>query len=443
MKKTGWHWALALALGFAPQLLSQAPLVRAKTRMSDSIGRTQGFVCTVSIERTVKRGSAATALPPLQVDTGVIDGKELYERPAEPALAILQDVFDQLTSAGAGSYALYARPVFQTGVASFYDNPEETRKGKRVLRWDFRVVRESSRYTLNNKGTKVVAGYSGTMWVDPETFDTVALQLQSDELPPEAGIKSAAQTFEYARVQIATIDVLLPASSELVIKEGDGSELRLAERYGDCRKFTTKNVKNLLDLAPATVGAAVAVGEAEAAATAGSSTLPNGLRLATTIETPIDERTTAVGDTVVFKVTSALKAKDGGVLVAKGAVMNTKVTRISQQVYRTGSYWKRYYLVGLQAQDIDIGGKKAPLVANLEILGPTAALSIFLPLSQDPGKWGEQNSPNDYTDTAEVRDRLQLASADSGESLIGLWREYLRIPRGIRAIWSTGHPPKR
>ncbi len=415
----------------ASPLLAQAPLVRARTRVSDSFGRTQNFVCAVSIERTAKAGSAApTSLPGLKVNTGVIDGRELYETVPETEIPVLQSMLEEYTSAGTGAYALYSRPVFMTTLASFYDQPAETLNGKPRLRWDFRMPKESSRYAIAIKGQRIPAGYSGSLWVDPDSFDLARLELQADDIPPDSGIKSIVQRFDYGRARIADIDVLMPVASELIVKTGDG-ERKLTAQYSDCRRFESKLARKMLELTPVT---AAAPGQTAAGTPpAEASIVPNGLRMETTLETVIDERTVAANDTVSFRLTRDLKAKDGAVVARKGAVLDATLIRIGQHVFRVGSYWKRYYLVGIRAAAIQDADKTIPLNANLEIMGPTASLMIFLPFSQDPGKWG----PGDYT--IEARDRLTFPkNTENGESIIGVWIEYLRIPKGIRCIWSTG-----
>lgn len=440
----------ALLAASCGTVFAQGTLTKVRLRISDSLMRTPHFLCTQTVERSVRMGKGAAAVSPIfRVDAGVIEGKELYVKPADDAgEKALTDLMDVLASAGTGTYAIYSRQVFQTTVASFYDVPEETIDGRKLLRWDFQVPRESSRFTIVKGNARVTAGYAGSFWADASSYDLVRLVLRADDLPAETGIKSAVQTIDWVRSDIGSISVLLPKAGELEVVETSGRETRVRTQYDDCRKYVPKEATKMVDLAATaaapviTVGAANGTTGATAAGTTGAAAaagdwLPGKLNLDTALETAVDERTTAVNDTITLKLNGAVK-HGGQVLIPKGAKATARVTRISTHNYRAGGYWRRYYLVGVAMETIDAGDRKYRVQANLEIVGPTTDQYYFIPYSQDPAKWG---TFVDIMGFENVRDQFSVP-VSPGESVLGVGREYLRVPKNLRMVWSTQEPAR-
>ena len=390
--------------------------------MANSLSRTQNFTCTESIERTVRMGSGQpSALAPLRVDAGVIDGTEVYATPSvERDVATLKEVVGQFTSAGTGTFALPTRAVFLTNAATFYRAKEESKDGRRLARWDFTMPREASKYTLTKEGRETIIGYSGSFWADTETADVVRLEWTPDNIPPETGIKTITQSINYGRNAIAGVSVLLPSASELIVAETAGRELRIKARYDDCHKFTPNSATHLTGPVEKNV------------ATPGENWLPADVTMELRLEDPIDERTSAVNSTITFRVTRDIK-KDNRLVVPKDAAVTGRITRISRQFYKVmGGGTASYYIVGIQLESVAAGEEHFRVVANLETVGPTTILSTFVPFSQSPDKWGHFQ---DY------RDQLSLPVRQPGESVLGLISPYLRIPKRLRMVWSTLEPP--
>jgi hypothetical protein len=223
MKPAGAYLLFFVALlVFRGQGLTQDTSARRfQNNMADSLSRTQNFICTESIERTVRMGSGqSSALAPLRVDAGVIDGTEISATPSgERDIATLKEVVGQFASAGTGTLALPTRAIFLTNAATFYRAKEESKDGKRLAHWDFTMPREASKYTLTKEGRETMIGYSGSFWADPETADVVRLEWTPDNIPPETGIKTITQSVSYGRNAIGGVSVLLPTASELVVAE--------------------------------------------------------------------------------------------------------------------------------------------------------------------------------------------------------------------------------
>jgi hypothetical protein len=421
--------------------------------MTDNVNHTPDFVCSVSIERTEKMGAGAPAtLPPVRADAGVINGKELFAWPAsDEDKTRLKQVLAVYGKAGTGSFALYARAVFLTSAATFYDAPDETKDGKRLTRVDFAIPRDASRYSLIKDGQPLTLAYSGSIWTDPETSDVARLALEAEGLPQELGLKAVSQTLEYGRVKIGSSAVLLPVASDLRLQEMAGREAHLTSHFTDCHPYVAKSgelfVADALE-APAAVSpgavsspatylaaaptAAASLSPARNIAPSPQESLPAHIRFDTLLDDRIDERVTGDGSALSFRTLQDLK-KSGKVIVPKSAEITGHVTRIIRQKFVVYSTVKGYYVVGIQMDNVTVGDRKFQVWANLETIGPPADSIGFLPYSSSPDRWGLFE---------DIHIEFVTPPAAPGESFLGILQEYLRLPRKMRMSWVTVEPPQ-
>jgi hypothetical protein len=418
--------------------------------MADTLNGTPDFICSVSIERTERTGNAAPApLSPLQVNAGIINGKELYVMPSSDAdQALLRRVLAVYKRAGTGTFAMYARAVFLTTEATFYIVPEETKDGRTLSRLDFAMPREVSHYSLTNSGRTANLGYSGSIWTDPHNQEVTRVLLQADDIPQDLGIKAVTQTVDYARVSILGIPVLLPLATDLTLRELSGRELRITGRFNDCHQFSYKRgeqfVENGLETMVSVSAPSPAPSSPAAAAPAPVSPpvvpqvlpsivelLPPNTYFEMMLEDPIDERSTIEGTKLSFTVSRDIK-KGGKVVVPMGAAATGHVTRILRQTYPFETGQKGYYLVGIQLETMDVGDRRFRMWANLERAGPPAAQISFVPLSVDPNRFGQ------FDDRQTL---FIVPAAEHGESFLGIVSEFLRLGGHWKTYWTIVKPP--
>lgn len=417
--------------------------------MADTLSGTPDFICSVSIERTERMSKEPlTGLPALHVNAGIINGKELYAMPSSDAdQALLRKVLALYSRVGTGSFAMYARAVFLTSEATFYDGPEETVDGRALSRLDFAMPREVSHYALSNAGTPVPAGYSGSIWIDPHNLEVERLVLQAGELPPELGIKAVTQTIDYGRGHILGVSTLLPVASDLAVQEQSGRELRITERFSGCQLHFAKRGEQFAENrlgAPVTLSAESLATESPAPDTAApaarvSHALPSIVELLPVktafemmLEDPIDERSTTEGSALSFTVSREVK-KGGRVILPRGATATGQVTRILRQTYVLNTSLKGYYAVGMQLDTMEVEGRRYRISANLERVGPPATQICFVPFSHNPLKWGE------YDDIYQL---FIVPDPEPGESFLGVVSEFLRLGSHWRTDWTVAPPAK-
>jgi hypothetical protein len=418
--------------------------------MADTLNGTPDFICSVSIDRTERTGNAAPApLSPLQVNAGIINGKELYVLPSSDTdQALLRRVLAVYKRAGTGTFAMYARAVFLTTEATFYIVPEETKDGRTLSRLDFAMPREVSHYSLTSAGHHVDLGYSGSIWTDPRNQEVTRVLLQADDIPQDLGIKAVTQTVDYGRIAILGIPVLLPLATDLTLRELSGRELRITGRFNDCHQFSYKRgeqfVENGLEGSVSVSAPSPAPSSPVAAAPAPvsrplvSQVLPSIVELLPVktyfemmLEDPVDERSTIEGTKLSFTVSRDIK-KGGKVVVPIGAKATGHVTRILRQTYPFETGQKGYYLVGIQLETIDVGDRRFRMWANLERAGPPAAQISFVPLSVDPNRFGQ------FDDRQTL---FIVPAAEHGESFLGIVSEFLRLGGHWKTYWTIVKPP--
>lgn len=418
--------------------------------MSDTFNSTGDFMCAVSIDRTERMGKdAITGLPALRVNAGIINGKELYALPATDAdQALLKKVLADYDRAGTGSFAMYARAVFLTAAATFYDGPEESRDGRTLSRLDFVMPREVSHYSIGPAAKPVELGYSGSIWTDPNNQEVARVLLQADNIPPELGIQAVTQTLDYGRTSVAGFSTLLPVATDLTLRELSGRELRITTHFSACHQYFSKRGEQFVESrleAPVTVSAesratpapaktAPALSPASVSVTLPSieELLPPKTPFEMILQDPIDERITTGNSRLSFSVFRDVK-KDGKVVLPKGAAATGHVTRIIRQTYLLNTSVKAYYLVGIQLDTIDVGGRRLRVWANLERVGPPAAQICFVPFSHNPDKWG------DYDDIYQL---FIVPNAADDESFLGVVSEFLRLGSHWRTYWTLAPPRK-
>jgi len=447
-----WSFRFLIVIVLAGVLHAETPVRRIREKMIGSLNNTPDFVCSESIVQTEHLpGKAPVTLPPLHVEAGVINGNELYAWPAsEDDRARLRKILAVFAEGGSGSFALYSRAVFVTTDASFYGLVNESEDGASLSRTDFAMPQTASTYTLDAGGKPETLGYTGSIWMNPGTLETVRLDLREDDPPSASDIKSVKQDLEFGHTRFGPNTVVLPATTDFDLVERSGGEEHLVGHLSACRQYFSKSGDLFVETAasvPAEVAAfkpaapparsgTVLVPASVPVARAQGPLLPPGLELRTILLESLDERTTVQGSRLVLTVTSDLKVH-GKLLVAKGATITGHVTRILRQQYplAIGEGLKTYFLVGMRLESVKTGDKLYRVMANLESLGPqppqTTNTTEFVPYSDDPNRWGTLDV---------LRTLFIVPKADPGESFLGVVYEYLRLHPDYVMYWKTLAP---
>jgi hypothetical protein len=342
---------------------------------------------------------------------------------------------------GTGSFALYSREVLVTTDATFSGIVNESKDGISLSHIDF-AMPHGGTYALNVGGERVRLGYTGSIWMEPATFEMVRLALRADDPPAGSDIKSVSQSFVFGHTRFPPHTVLMPVSMEFDLQERSGDQRLLTAHFSDCRQYVSKPGDQFVEAAPGPPIelAASPAGEVAPAVAPGARPegpfLPAKLELQTKLNEAIDERTTAQGTRLSFTVMRDVKQK-GNVIVPKGAAIQGLVTRIIRQVFAISQGVKAYYLVGIRLDTVTAGSGQLQLMANLESVAGAGRMAMtnsiyFVPYSSDPDRWGTWDS---------WRAVLLVPKPDRGESFLGVVDESLRLPGHFSMYWKTVEPP--
>jgi hypothetical protein len=403
-------WALAPA-GFA-QASPSATLEAIRRRVVEGLERLPNYICRQTVERYVRPPDAKryTREDTLRLDVLLIEGKELYTWPGSTRFE--EKAIDEVVGGGAvgtGTFALYLRHLFARPGAEISYAGEEEADGRRELRFDFRVPRGKSGYYLREGEMGAVVGYSGSFWADARTFELTRLEVHADDIPPPLTITRAGDRIEYARVRIGEADFTLPANAEMTLLS-PGGDSRNVTRFEGCRQYVGESVVRFGDVS------------AEGPAPVRTVALPPGLSVELNLETPIDQ-TNAVGDPLAAVLAKAVREKNGGTLLPKGARFSGRITRIERR--QQGALV--YTVVGVTMENVEAPGVRAEFRGTLEDLGLSVNAQHYLPFQGNPG------APLSIWTGV----RHTTAPPRLNEGVFYLRGDRLRIAKGMRMIWRT------
>ncbi len=129
------------------------------------------------------------------------------------------------------SRGAYSTGDFASGLAALFDPDtravfkpagKERLGNRQTLLYDFRVQQESSKLTVKAEGApQIVAGYSGTVWIDAETKHVLRIDQAVDDLPKSYPVTNSEASVDYDIIKLKglEVDFLLPIRAEFIIAD--------------------------------------------------------------------------------------------------------------------------------------------------------------------------------------------------------------------------------
>ncbi|PYT23461.1 MAG: hypothetical protein DMG58_27995, partial [Acidobacteria bacterium] len=146
-------------------------------------------------------------------------------------------------------------------------------------------------------------------------------------------------------MRIASADLMLSQSAELILTDVTGRESRNRIEFSHCREFGANSMLTFEPPSTATPATpAVHVDEIS---------LPPGLRLPVRLAHAIESQSAAVGDAISANVESSVEQK-GTAGIPKGAVLRGRIRRFERDSTPTD-----HYIVGLEFTDLEFPGYHA------------------------------------------------------------------------------------
>ncbi len=124
-----------------------------------------------------------------------------------------------------GDFASMLAGLFDPETKAFFKPAGKERLGNRqTTLYDFRVPQATSKLQVEAKGSgfrPIVAGYSGTVWIDDEKKLVLRIDHAADDLPANYPVTNSESSVDYDMVKLRGLEVefLLPIRAEFIIAD--------------------------------------------------------------------------------------------------------------------------------------------------------------------------------------------------------------------------------
>ncbi len=353
-----------------------AVLERARTRLQEMAHDLEKYVCVETVNRNYYRrvdppetavcgpaGDNASRSEPheleftdrIRLEVTLSDGRELHSWPGATRFDTRN--IDEIIRDGpvsTGSFGGYLAGIFASPGVTFQYNGPQTRNGKTVFEYQYRVPLQASHFQIKVGSSWLPAAYEGEIQIDPESLELEHLTVRTNELPPGAPFCSAATTLEYELGRVGDGNVLLPHQSQLDIVIKSGRQTRNTITFSSCREYKAES-EIVFEAPEPAATAAPAAGRGRVA-------LPIGLPVTLSLVDPIDSATAAAGDPVTATVVKpVLRAGSREVLIPAGAQVRGRIRRVEHYLWP-----QPYFRIAASFNRVEVGGIVSPFFARHE-----------------------------------------------------------------------------
>lgn len=355
-------------------------LQRVRGRVSETIRRLPNYLCTETIDRTEYRpsthapsctellaGQNERKLRPatsdrLRLDVAVSSSGEMYSWVGESGFhdQSLGDLVKKGTTS-TGSFSAFLQAIFASDGVSFSYNGEKTEAGRLLAEFAFQVPQRQSQYSFGYGTGRILTGYYGTFLVDPGTSDLVRLAIHTSELPDYTESCHASTTLDYGRVVLHGSDFLLPSEVRLRLIYANGAQSDNRTVFSACHEFRGESTLSFDD-SPEESPSAGGQG------TVAQTVLPAGLGFQVALTQDIDTATSAAGDPIQAKLTTAIQDRSSKVLVPAGTVVSGRIAEM-RRLYIPSPSWS----IVLRLETLKAKGTSRPFVAVVDTIGQKLA----------------------------------------------------------------------
>jgi hypothetical protein len=216
-----------------------------RRNVRDYIDELPDFICQQEITRYYDLGTGAWER------SDMLAYELTYNRKVEsykPINSIGRPVTRDLDKSGGaystGDFATALAMLFSPETNTSFKPAGKEKLGQRqTLIYDFRVPVATSKLTISSDNVPpIVAGYSGSVWIDVETKQVLRIEQAADDLPAGFPVTQAETSVDYDMVKLRGIDVecLLPTHAEFIIGDRRRRQFsRNAIYFKFYRKFET------------------------------------------------------------------------------------------------------------------------------------------------------------------------------------------------------------
>ena len=116
-------------------------------------------------------------------------------------------------------------------VAEFAAPQEEKCEDRPCVRLDFEIPAVRSGYALSAGNGSAPVPLVGSAWFDAASLDILRLEVRVDDPPRAVRVAATRETTVYQRARIGEVEFVVPGTSELMLRDRDGSEMMNRSRF--------------------------------------------------------------------------------------------------------------------------------------------------------------------------------------------------------------------
>lgn len=424
-----WVAALTAMPQSQPGVDPKALLTLAAKRIEEAVHRQRRFACDATIVRELYRtdapgseksvGDIRSGQPRsllrkdrLRVEVAFFGGRQLFSWPGTSAFRY--EGLDEMTGGGAsgtGDFGPFAASFLaDSDPASVRFRGVGEWAGEQVAEYVYDVPLAGSHYEVKTSPNRFErTAYRGSMFVDTRTGDLRRLVIRVPLPPPGSGVLRAEADTSYEPQRGGGGPGLFPSASILTLTLNGGGEAINRTTYRGCRSFSSESTMRFDTLSSAAP---------EPKEPATPTRLPAGLRVRSTVLTPIDSRTASAGDLFEASVLEPVR-RGRQILVPKGAVLRGRIVEVEQRYYPGVSARVR-----LKFDSVEFDGRSVPITLAARPTIPTPSASS----SYSPGDWKI------------VRPEVPREPEDDGEHIASVWvfgKDRIRFGTHTPMDWET------
>ena len=302
-----------------------------------------------------------------------------------------------------GSFGGFLIAVFETDAKKFTFDGNIVVNGRIRMGYSFQVAPADSHFRVKIPNSWVIAGYSGTFWVDPETCDVVEIAVMAKDLPLATGLCLATATIDLARVTLGDGQFLMPRQAWQRFVYASVEETENTTSFSNCREFRGDSTVTFFPAGEA------ATENGAHSTSVKSHALPAGLPFSFTLATSIPTDDAAAGDPFSGKLVDPIR-QGRRVLAPRGTLVEGHLVRV-QSFIRPAEV-----VVVLKPEALRIHGARVPLNGRRD----------WAVVLSDARKKGEKG--------------VEILVPLRGEDKAGVFRfagEHVIVPSGFRSDWKT------
>jgi hypothetical protein len=326
---------LAFSLCAGGDLPWQNVLERLRSHVRQQVNQVANYECVQSVDRSYftefsqgrsgcsnaeRRSKHLYMRDRLRLDVAVSEGREIFSWHGGKSFSS-KGVDDVVRSGpiSSGSFVGYLRNIFfENGIKINFAGSTSS-SGESSYIFDYVVPRDHSRYQVANGKQRWTVPFHGRFSSSGTNYELTSLQVIADELPPESQMCSAASEINYQLLNIGGKLSLIPRTYALNISNDYALYTTSRSEYTQCREFRGESTISFDIKDEPEAGRASAIHD---------EWLPVGTTLHARLRTPVDDRTSFMGDPVEGSLIDPIKIKKLGITIPKDAILHGVINKL-------------------------------------------------------------------------------------------------------------------